>query len=282
MSYRTICVIGSLNTDLVTITDRIPNGGETLTSSSFTTHAGGKGANAAVAAHRISHKNPKASKSVKHDSFSVGSLAIEVFMVGAVGDDEFGAPLIRKIQDNGVDVSSVETVKGQSTGVAVIIVESQSGENRILYNPGANNSLRPGNFTKFEMFTGGDLPDLLILQLEIPLDTVEYVIVNAYEDEIDVLLNPSPAHRLHPSIYERCTHLILNQAEAMMLSEPYIDNPRHRTDWPRVANEFLRMGVKNVVITLGAEGACYSDAKGNKGMIHAETGVEVVDTTGAG
>src|SRR5438045_592579 len=133
MAEHTITVIGSLNTDLVTTAPRIPLGGETLTASSFSIGAGGKGANQAVACARLSRVRPMKDNEVIGLS-EMPKSDVVVKMVGAVGADEFGPHLIRCLEHDGIDVSQVDVIEGQATGVAVIIVEEQRGENRILLN----------------------------------------------------------------------------------------------------------------------------------------------------
>ena len=118
MTPKTITVIGSLNTDLVSVTARVHSGGETLTGTSFHTGPGGKGANQAVAAARLSRANPHKSKGGDAQEADV-----VVKMVGAVGNDEFGPKIIAGMKEDGIDVSGIQLVKDQPTGVAVIIVE---------------------------------------------------------------------------------------------------------------------------------------------------------------
>ena len=175
---KTITIIGSLNTDLVTVTPRVPSGGETLTATSFSTGPGGKGANQAVACCRLSRPSPGR-------PFPFPDVFVR--MVGAVGADEFGPRLISGMKADGIDVSGIREVEGETTGVAVIIVEEASGENRILLNPGANHTLHPSNFTSPSSL-GISLPHLIILQLEIPLETVLQILKTAKEARVPVLL----------------------------------------------------------------------------------------------
>src|SRR5271170_4536864 len=145
MPPRTIAIIGGLAVSLVTVTDRLPEMGETLNAQSFTKHLGGKGANSAVTAYRASHLKPNGGDALP-DISAEGEDEIPVRMIGAVGDDEFGPPCIAKLEQTGVDVSGIRTIEGQLTGVCVIIVESDFGENRILLTAGANLSLLPEDF----------------------------------------------------------------------------------------------------------------------------------------
>lgn len=274
MAPKTISVIGSLNTDLVTVTPRLPAGGETLTATSFSTGPGGKGANQAVACSRLSRPNP--SSSSQHQTSDV-----VVKMVGAVGADAFGPMLLSSLQSSAVDTSSVNVVEGTTTGVAVIIVEEGSGENRILLNPGANHTLRPEDFLTAESL-GTPLPDLVVLQLETPLETVLQILRTARKAGVDVLLNPAPAVKLPDEVYSAVTHLIVNETEAAILTGRAAEDTEVKGfDWSVVTAELLAKGAKNVVVTLGAEGAYFASAEG-KGLVAAPKVAKVVDTTAAG
>jgi ribokinase len=272
MSLKTLTIIGSLNTDLVTITPRVPSGGETLTASSFSTGPGGKGANQAVACARLSRPNPASDPSPKLD--------VTVKMIGAVGSDEFGPALVSGLKNSFIDTDGVRTVKG-STGVAVILVESGSGENRILLSPGANGSLQPTDFTSSSSL-GTPLPDLLIMQLEIPLPTVLQILETAQKAGVQVLLNPAPAVPLPISAYSAITHLIVNETEAAILTDRSVaEVEAEGFAWGVVTDELLQRGAKNVVVTLGSKGAFWA-SKTSSGFVPAEKVRKVVDTTAAG
>ena len=253
-----ITVIGSLNKDLVTRTTRIPAAGETLTSESFSTGSGGKGANQAVACARLSRHDRNAKSDVR------------VSMIGAVGDDSFGVDLIDGLHRDNIDTTGVQTLSHQSTGVSIIIVETETGENRILFSPGANRFFRP---EQLEVLSSSH-PNLIVLQLEIPLNIVLQALRAAKENGIDVLLNPAPAMEMPDEAYPAITHLVLNETEASTLSK------MPGNDWERVARKFQDLGVRNVIITLGGEGVFYATGD-QTGHIRAEA-VEVVDTTAAG
>ncbi|KFY35446.1 hypothetical protein V494_05902 [Pseudogymnoascus sp. VKM F-4513 (FW-928)] len=273
---RIITVIGSLNTDLVTVTDRVPQGGETFTSKSFSTGAGGKGANQGVAAARTSRRNPKNASSA--DALSSD---VVVRFIGAVGADQFGPTIIAGMEADGLDVTRIKVVEGQTTGVAVIIVEEATGENRILFNPGANNTLRPEHFTNITDL-GTPKPDLVILQLEIPLDTVLTIIELCKAADVALLLNPAPAVPLPETVFEGLQHLIVNETEAAILSGRAVETVNAEDfDWGVVTDEFLNKGVKNVVVTLGGKGSYSSGAIGKGSLLRANK-VKVVDSTCAG
>ncbi|PVH74305.1 Ribokinase-like protein [Cadophora sp. DSE1049] len=295
MPPKIITVIGSLNTDLVSVTARVPSGGETLTGTSFHTGPGGKGANQAVAAARLSRANPHSASALK--SRKVEDEDILVKMVGAVGNDEFGPKVIAGMKEDGIDVTGIQVVEDQPTGVAVIIVESTTGENRILLNPGANSTLQPQSFLPPSSspptpspFTPP--PSLLLLQLEIPLPTILQIITTASTTSpkpTPILLNPAPAVPLSETIYPSITHLILNESEAALLTSRSVEEVEDPGfDWSVVTGEFIEKGVKNVVVTLGSKGAFWASASTEKdkaiksGFVPAEKVSKVVDTTAAG
>lgn len=276
---KTITIIGSLNTDLVTLTPRVPSGGETLTATSFSTGPGGKGANQAVACARLSRAKPDTRSG--QDGVP-GASEIQVKMVGAVGDDEFGPAMISSLNSSFVDTSGVRTVKGISSGVAVIIVEENSGENRILLSTGANHSLQPSDFLEPESL-GVPLPDLIVLQLEIPLDTVLQILKTAKKAGVEVLLNPAPAVKLPEEVFSGLTHLIVNETEAAILTGRTLEEVNAENfDWGVVTDEFLRSGVKNVVVTLGGKGSYFSNTIKQGVKVEAAKVDKVVDTTAAG
>ncbi|KAG8527904.1 uncharacterized protein KY384_006820 [Bacidia gigantensis] len=272
-------VVGGLVRFLEVFTKRLPNPGETLLSKPFEEHLGGKGASAAVAAYRLSHKKPKGREAaVKADSHTD---EIRVQFVGAVGADGYGPRLLKKLEENGVETHKVRTVKEASSGRAVVIVEDRFRENRVLYDPGANHMIHPGDLKTLEDLTGGSVPALLVTQLELRRDTIEQVIETANRAHVDVLLNPAPALSVLPNILPMITHLVMNRSEAQTLSanEPLDENDPNR--WSPVAEYFLSQQVQNVVITLSRQGAYYANDS-DKDFVEAEKDYMLVDTTGAG
>lgn len=159
-SKAVISVIGSLNVDLVTRTSRVPVAGETLTSESFDIGYGGKGANQAVACARLSRTQQQASEGKASD--------IEVRMVGAVGDDEFHEGFLKSLNKDGLKTDAVRILKGKKTGVAVITVETSTGENRIMFCPGANYDVEVKDLVD-------DDASVALFQLELPMEVVRIV-----------------------------------------------------------------------------------------------------------
>ena len=278
MPIRTISVLGGITQDLTTISHRLPDDGETVIATTFTMQAGGKGANSAVATFRLTRPNPKNQPNPSKENPDDD---IQVRMVGAVGTDEFGPPLVQNLIKCGVNADGVRTIHSRSTGVANILVEAGTGANRIMQFPGAAYALEPTDFTTLESLGGGVAPDLVIAQLEIRRDTIEQAIETAHLNKVEVLLNPSPAHYLMTSIYPMISHLVLNETEAVMLSDCKPDDIENQTGWTSVAEYFLDLGVKNVVVTLGEKGAYYAN-ESESGYVEAEKNCTVLDTSGAG
>ncbi|KAL8894369.1 MAG: hypothetical protein Q9192_004375 [Flavoplaca navasiana] len=299
MSSKTIQIIGSLNIDLITRTPRHPNPGETLTATSFTYGPGGKGANQAVACARLSRtKNQQQQHAPTSSSSSNSDYNITIKMTGAVGSDFFGTYLLDSLKSNSVDITSISQTPDTKTGTAVIIVEESSGENRILITSGANGSVSPESIQP----SLKSLPDLIILQLEIPLSTVVSIIELAKDKGVDVLLNPAPAVGEVPrAVYGGLKHLIMNETEAAILSSS-LSNEAPTSDEKRemgkgggvratdpddnmqdLCTRFHTLGVTNVIITLGAKGVYYSSSvNGDCGLVPAAEVETVVDTTAAG
>ena len=189
---KPIVVVGSINLDLVVGADRIPQVGETIIGHSFNTFHGGKGANQAVAAAKLGYP---------------------VSMVGNVGNDAFGAQLRKGLDDAGVDTTRVNTVEGPS-GVA-LITTGRRGENNIVLVPGANAHLTPKLLEKATTLL--ERAGFLLAQLEIPLETVEYLAEFAERRNIPLVLDPAPARELSRRLLSRVTWITPNETETQAL-----------------------------------------------------------------
>lgn len=278
MPFFTVSVLGGVAQDLITVVNRLPEDGETVVAKEFKMQGGGKGANSAVASYRLSCPNPKNGPNAHTEA---DDNYLRVRMVGAVGEDEFGPKLKEKLAKHGLNVDGVRVLKGQSTSVANILVEAGDGANRIMQYPGAADALEPADFMTLESLGGGVVPDLVIMQLEIRRETIIQAIETANREGVEVLLNPAPASYLIPDIYPNITHLIMNETEAVLLSECEPKDMQNQTGWATVTKHFLNLGVKNVVVTLGQKGAFYSNVSGS-GYVEAEKNCTVIDTSGAG
>ncbi|MEU4811691.1 ribokinase [Nocardia fluminea] len=231
-----VVVLGSINMDLVATTARRPAPGETVLGSDFATVPGGKGANQAIAAARSGAR---------------------VRFLGAIGDDVFGAELAATLSGAGVDTTALRRVDGAS-GIASIVVD-ETGENSIIVVAGANG--RVTDLTAAELGAIADA-DILLCQLEIPIDTVLAAAQHARASGTVVALNPSPVQPLPDALWAAVDIAIVNSLE----SEQY-------------ANELTQ--VAHLVRTLGGDGAVYRGTDGNERSVTGRT-VEVLDTTGAG
>lgn len=231
---RPIIVIGSLNMDLVIQAQRAPQAGETIAAQAFTTIPGGKGANQAVAAARLSNGSKGSSK---------------VRMVGRVGSDGFGAQMVHNLEGEGIDITQVQQLPGISTGVALIIVE-QSGENRIMIVPGANGLLTARDIENLEKLIAS--AGLVLLQFEIPLEAVIRSIQIAHAHGVPVLLNPAPAYPFAAEHLAQVDILVLNEVEAQMLTRLPVSDELSALE---AARSLLTGHTRLVVVTLGTKGA---------------------------
>jgi ribokinase len=253
MKQPRIVVIGSANIDLVTYTDQFPRPGETIFGREFSLGFGGKGANQAVAARLC---------------------GAGVAMVARVGDDLFGPANIQNFTARGIDVRHVMTTPGVSSGVAPIFVES-SGQNRIWVVKGANDRLLPADVdAASDVLTGADF---LVLQLEIPTETVYYALRFAHQRGIRTILNPAPGQALDLAQISSADYVIPNETEAEALTGIPVHNLE---DAKSCAQKLLDGGLHRVIVTLGANGALLAT---RGGMRHVPAfAVRPVDTTGAG
>jgi ribokinase len=241
-----VLVFGSINMDLVVETSAFPRLGETLPGASFATHAGGKGANQAVAAAR---------------------LGAQVTMLGRVGSDAFGRELKARLGADGVTTRWVEETPDVSTGIAAITV--CNADNAIIVVPGANAHLSAADLDAAEAAFAA--ADVVLAQLEVPLATVEHGAELAARYGKPFVLNPAPAARLPESLLARCTLITPNEYElGAALAQPNVP-------W----QELLTRLPGRVVVTKGAEGAYFTDAAG---VLRQQPSFAVtpVDTTGAG
>ncbi|KAI1342313.1 Ribokinase-like protein [Xylariaceae sp. FL0016] len=273
-----ITVLGSLNIDLVSYVPHHPLPGETLTSNSFAVSPGGKGANQAVACAKLSRSSHTTTTTTAAAAAAAADEIAHIRMLGAVGSDTYGDILTSNLSAHGVDVSGVTRGPDLKTGIAIIVVDQPTGQNRIILSPEANHSLQPAQFATS---LPDPRPDLLIMQLEIPLPTVLAALQAARDAGVAVLLNPAPAQELPAPAYQGLAHLIVNETEAAILGG--VDERELDTEagLQKVGRAFQARGVKNVVITLGGRGVYYVGERGDAGLLPAEK-AKVVDTTAAG
>jgi ribokinase len=248
-----IAVVGSANVDLTTFSDEFPKPGETIFGQKFDLGFGGKGANQAVAARLC------------------GS---EVFMVARVGDDLFGPSSIENFKKLGIDATHVRQVAGVSSGVAPIFVDP-SGQNRIIVVKGANDRLKPADVDAAAETL--KTADCIVLQFEIPLETVYYTIKFARSHKIRCILNPAPAQPIDLKAIADLDYFVPNEHEAAAISGMTVDD---LDDAKRCAAKLLANGIRRVIITLGANGSLLA---GSEGLEHIPAfPVTAIDSTGAG
>lgn len=250
---KKIIVIGSSNVDMVVRTSHLPAPGETILGGEFFMNQGGKGANQAVAIKRLG-----------------GNL---IFMA-KLGNDVLGRQSVGYFKKEGIDTRYIALDEDSASGVALISVDDHA-ENSIVVASGANMLLNEQDVDKMleEMCEG----DILLMQLEIPLQTVEYAARKAFGKGVKVVLNPAPARSLPKELFRHLYMVTPNRIEAEMLTGIKITND---ADVEKVAEEICAMGVKNVIITLGSKG-CLIREEGVSYRIDAFK-VEPVDTTAAG
>jgi ribokinase len=248
-----IAVIGSANIDLTTFTDRFPKPGETIFGQKFDLGFGGKGANQAAAARLC---------------------GAEVFMVARVGGDLFGPATIENFRRLGIDTKHVKQVDGLSSGVAPIFVDP-SGQNRILVVKGANDALRPDAID--EASETLKAVDCIVLQFEIPLETVYYAVGFARKNGIRCMVNPAPAQPIEMSALAGLDYFVPNESEAETITGIRVSNVEEAK---QCASVLLGSGMKRTIITLGANGSLLA-GQGLSEHIPAFP-VESVDSTGAG
>lgn len=249
-----ILVVGSLNMDLIVRTPRLPAPGETILGTSFTTAPGGKGANQAVAAAK---------------------LGAPVKMIGRVGADDFGKTLRASLNAVGIDTQYVAQDAEAATGIASIWVDDK-GQNSIVVAPGANGRVARSDIDA----AAGAFREarVVVAQLEVPLDTVQYALQVARKNNDLVILNPAPAQPLTRKILELVDVVIPNETEATLLTGIAV------TDFDsaqNAANVLKQMGARRVLVTMGTQGALFLDGDTTVQTI-PPFAVQAVDTTAAG
>jgi ribokinase len=246
-------VVGSANIDLTTFADRFPNAGETIFGQRFDLGFGGKGANQAVAGRLC---------------------GADVFMVARVGSDLFGPATIENFEKLGIDTTHVKQVEGWSSGVAPIFVEP-NGQNRILVVKGANDALKPADVdAAAEMLKS---TDCIVLQFEIPLETVYYTVAFARKHGIRCILNPAPGQPVDMGALASLDYFVPNESEAESITGIAV---RNVDDARKCANKLLNEGIHRVIITLGAKGSLLASRAASEHV--PAFAVKSVDSTGAG
>lgn len=249
---KKIVVIGSINMDLVTICERAPRGGETLLGKKFMQIPGGKGANQAV---------------------TMGKMNSPVSMLGKIGREGMGDILLDSMKKDGIDISNIEYCD-ETTGIAKIIVE-ENGQNRIIVVPGANYEVDSSYIDRH--LDAIKNCDILVTQLEIPIETVKYSLKKAKEFGKITILNPAPATKLDEEIILNSDYIIPNETELELLSGMSITDEKSVIN---AADVLLKKGVKGLIVTLGSKGCMYISKVERKAFPAYR--VKAIDTTAAG
>lgn len=250
---RRICVIGSANVDMTVSVDRFPHPGETIFGSQFEQYSGGKGANQAVCCAK---------------------LGIETDFIGKMGNDGFMEFLFKSMGDDGVNLNNVFFSDTQSTGLAFISVNN-TGENQIIVVSGSNMDLGVEDIDeKREVIRKADI---VLFQLEIPFASVIEGLKVARDNNCTTILNPAPAKSLPDELFENVDYLTPNETELEILTGRKLETEK---DLVEAANELTRKGVKNVIITLGKNGALWVEKE--QSVLFPARKVKAVDTTAAG
>lgn len=250
-----VIVVGSSNTDLVFETPKFPAEGETVIGGDFEVISGGKGANQAVAAARA---------------------GADVLFLTKVGDDEFGSNAIAVYNKEGINTSFIEKQKGVASGTAMIMVNQNSGENAIIVAPGANNHLNEQNIDEItDQITA---TTSVLCQLEVPLNTVDYLLTQAKRKKALTILNPAPYQEISLELLKKVDIITPNETETLGLTGIELVD-KHSIE--RAAFSLLQMVNKAVIITLGDKGV-YFISHEQKGKFMTTSKVKAIDTTAAG
>lgn len=252
MSHSKIVVIGSANTDMVVKAKTLPLPGETILGGQFFMNAGGKGANQAVAAARMGG---------------------QVILVAKVGDDIFGKQTIEGLQKENINTDFIFIDALAPSGTALINV-NEEGENCIVVAPGANANLLPADLQQVNIISTAEI---ILMQLEVPMQTIEQVAKNAKLSHQKVIINPAPAQLLSDELLKGLYLITPNETEASMLTGIAVVDEKTAS---KAADQFLKKGVQNVIITLGKQGAYFQNS--TEHILVPAPLVHALDTTAAG
>ncbi|KAH3681175.1 hypothetical protein WICPIJ_007870 [Wickerhamomyces pijperi] len=285
-------VLGSLNYDLVTITERIPKGGETFQSEAFETHIGGKGLNQCVSISKLT---------TSKQGRAIFPKGVQVKLAGSIGSDGFGTEILNYLSQFSINLDNLQVLQGVKTGVAVILIEKSTGENRIMITPGANGYSGNLDLEKIFPLSESNLNHFVVLQNEIPNvpDSISWLAAN--RPGHNIVYNPSPIYDYSAGCLSNVDVLVVNEGEAVALLKSLLQNdtksyshwfskykedkiePHWFIDVARYLNRMIRSSnLGLVVVTLGPYGAVYSHQTSTAGVLPSKKIANIVDTTGAG
>ncbi|KRM95585.1 ribokinase [Liquorilactobacillus aquaticus DSM 21051] len=251
---KNVVILGSINVDIILKLTRLPKPGETMKIQGLETAGGGKGANQAIAAAR-SNAN--------------------VHFIGRVGDDQYGKMMCELMQKNGIDIEHIKADKDNPTGQAYILLQD-SGENSILVNSGANASIQEEDVENARHLI--ESADVVVAQFEVPINRIIEAFKIAQAAGVSTILNPAPATKVSDKLLELTDLITPNEVEAEMLTGIHVDSLKAQR---KSANKLQSKGARNVILTLGSEGAYYLTEDNQEEAVSALK-VKAIDTTGAG
>jgi ribokinase len=250
---KTLLVLGSINQDYTLKINNFPKPGETIDAKNYQLLSGGKGANQAVA---------------------VGRCGAAVKFIAAVGEDETGHHILQQLEHDNVNTEAIAILKGEQTGIAIVLIDAK-GENSIVIFPGANACLTPEHVTKYQNLIAES--SALLMQLEIPLETVLATAKFAKQLKKKIIINPAPAQQLPDELLNVIDVITPNQTEAEILTGiPVLDEQSSQ----KAADILHKKGINTVIITLGKQGVWFSEQ--GKGKRLAAFQVDAIDTVAAG
>ena len=253
---KTISVFGVFVADLCFIANAIPEKGQTILGSQHIVGPGGKGSNQAIAAAKLNGK---------------------VNFITKIGNDKNGEMALNLYKSLGMDIASIIQDKNHSTGVAGIMVNEKTGDNAINIIPGAAGTLTNDDIEKNLNFIANT--DIFLTQLETPYDVTKYALKKAKENKLTTILNPAPACQINDDDFKLIDFFTPNETEAEFYLNKKIENEK---DIKSASDEFLKKGIKNVIITLGEKGCYFANKKENFFIKAFKFKDPVIDTTGAG
>lgn len=248
-----VLVVGSLNMDMTARVEKLPELGATIMANDFYKSCGGKGANQAIA---------------------MSKLGLDVSMIGMVGRDDDGEELIKNLIDNGINNKVIYS--NVTTGKAIITVDVK-GDNNIVVIPGANFELNRDSIEK-SLISELEVSDGVLLQNEIPMDTIEYVLEKARNMGKITYFNPAPATKLNDKVLSLVDYLIVNETELKVVLGVDSEVLGYELEIEKIKKE---KGIKNILLTLGSKGSCLFNEKGEVEKCDAFK-VKAIDTTAAG
>ena len=284
METHTIVVAGGIARRHIMEADEIPNLGETIeTTKPSHSHTGARGAFSAVAAHRLSHFKPSDDSHIGIES-AFANVKINVHLVASVGDDDDGSRLKERMTECGVNADHVQRFNGPSS-LIFVVVDAATKDHRVWFDAKTNHKIEPDGFKgrgSLDTFAGGKKPALLVTNLELKPETTKQLIETAGLDCVEVLLNVVPSHHTSRAVLKNVTHLVIHKAEARRSYEDCPTDEDDPKEWAHLARRYIGNGAKNVVITLGFQGAYFANKFGAADVVPNDKPENINNKVGGG